>query len=208
MDYITDDVIRATNKSKLWTAIARSIFELEKRSKAQNVWNWTGYQKFVSVSHTDQQILASTQSQIALSYFCVYRGPQTRSTSHKHYFVGTKLAMFSCANYVSRTYDVLDDVTRSQSGSNFKIAMSPIFQQERGSKAQNIANAHRNAHGIKHRFNLTTDSIWHGQIVPNYASKVFSHHKWRQRVASKLTSISMFRRGWLREQAARAISRQ
>ena len=67
MDYITDDVIRATNKSKLWTAIALSIFELEKRSKAQNVWNWTGYQKFISVSYTDQQILASTQSPIAIS---------------------------------------------------------------------------------------------------------------------------------------------
>ena len=70
MDYITDDDIRTTNKSKLWTAIALSIFELEKRSKAQNVWNWTGYQKFVSVSHTDQQILASTQSPIALSDTC------------------------------------------------------------------------------------------------------------------------------------------
>ena len=52
------------------TAIALSIFELEKRSKAQNVWKWTGYQKFDSVSHTDQQILASTQSPIALSLKC------------------------------------------------------------------------------------------------------------------------------------------
>ena len=41
-----DDVIGSHNKSKLWTAIALSTFELEKRSKAQNVGNWTGYQKF------------------------------------------------------------------------------------------------------------------------------------------------------------------
>ena len=67
MDYFTDDVIRATNKSKLSTAIPLSIFQLEKRSTAQNVWNWTGYQKFVSFSHRDKQILASTQSPIALS---------------------------------------------------------------------------------------------------------------------------------------------
>ena len=32
MDYITDDVIRDPNKSKLWTAIALSIFKLEHRS--------------------------------------------------------------------------------------------------------------------------------------------------------------------------------
>ena len=41
-----DDVIRSQNKSKLWTTIAMSKFELEKRSTAQNVANWTGYQKF------------------------------------------------------------------------------------------------------------------------------------------------------------------
>ena len=43
MDYITDDVIRAPNKSKLWTAIALSIFELKHRPKAQNVTNGHGY---------------------------------------------------------------------------------------------------------------------------------------------------------------------
>ena len=43
MDYITDDVIRTPNKSKLWTAIAPSIFQLEHRSKAQNVTNANGY---------------------------------------------------------------------------------------------------------------------------------------------------------------------
>ena len=43
MDCEIDDVIRSQKKSKLWTAIALSIFEIEKQSKAQNVGNWTGY---------------------------------------------------------------------------------------------------------------------------------------------------------------------
>ena len=49
----------------------------------------------------------------------------------------------SCANYVSRTHDVIDDVSRSQSRSNLEIAICPsIFQLDRRPKAQNIRNAH------------------------------------------------------------------
>ena len=33
--------------------------------------------------------------------------------------------MSSCASYVSHTHDVIDDVTRSQSRSNFEIDISP-----------------------------------------------------------------------------------
>ena len=44
---------------------------------------------------------------------------------HKQYFAGTLLGMPSCASYVSRTHDVIDDVTRSQSKSNFEIDTSP-----------------------------------------------------------------------------------
>ena len=40
---------------------------------------------------------------------------------HKQYFAGTLLVMSSCASYVSRTHDVIDDVTRSQSRSNLKV---------------------------------------------------------------------------------------
>ena len=62
---------------------------------------------------------------------------------HKQYFADTELAMFSCASYVSHTHDVTDDVSRWQSRSNFKIAISPsIFQLERQLKFQNIGNAH------------------------------------------------------------------
>ena len=46
LECFVDDVIRSQNKSKLWTTIALSKFELEKRSTAQNVANWTGYPKF------------------------------------------------------------------------------------------------------------------------------------------------------------------
>ena len=62
---------------------------------------------------------------------------------HKQYFAGTLLGMSSCASYVSRTHDVIDDVTRSQGRSNFEIDISPsIFELERRSKAQNVGNAH------------------------------------------------------------------
>ena len=68
---------------------------------------------------------------------------------HKQYFAGTLLGMSSCASYVSRTHDVIDDVTRSQSRSNFEIDISPsILQLERRSKAQNVGNAHGYLSGI------------------------------------------------------------
>ena len=50
--------------------------------------------------------------------------------------------MPSCASYVSRTHDVIDDVIRSQNRSNFEIAISPsIFELKRRSKAQNVGRA-------------------------------------------------------------------
>ena len=81
---------------------------------------------------------------------------------HKQYFAGVLLGMSSCASYVSRTHDVINDVTRLQIRSNFEIDISPsIFELERRSKAQNIGNAH----GYLFRYE---------KIVPNYAKKVFS----------------------------------
>ena len=103
MDYITEDDIRDTNKLKLWTAIALSIFELEKRSKAQNVWNWTGYQKFVSVSHADQQILASTQSPIALSFMLL--------ALHESYLEYVVLAVLRGVNGFRHCWELRQSVT-------------------------------------------------------------------------------------------------
>ena len=57
--------------------------------------------------------------------------------------------MSSCTSYVSRTHDVIDDVTRSQSRSNLESDISPsIFELERRSKAQNVGNAHGYISGI------------------------------------------------------------
>ena len=60
---------------------------------------------------------------------------------HKQYFAGTLLGMSSCAIYVSRTHDVIDDVTRPESKSIFEIDIYPsIFELQHRSKAQNIGN--------------------------------------------------------------------
>ena len=63
----------------------------------------------------------------------------------KQYFAGTLLAMYSCARYVLRPHDVIDDVTRSQSRSNFEI---DILELQRRSKAQKVGNAHGYLFGI------------------------------------------------------------
>ena len=70
--------------------------------------------------------------------------------------VHCSLGMFSCANYVSRTHDVIDDVTMSQSRSNFEIDIYPsIFELERRSNAQNVGNANGYISGIfNFRYNL------------------------------------------------------
>ena len=68
---------------------------------------------------------------------------------HKQYFAGTLLGMSSCASYVSRTHDVIDDNTRSQSRSNFEIDISPlIFELRHRSKAQNVGNANGYHSGV------------------------------------------------------------
>ena len=84
---------------------------------------------------------------------------------HKQYFAGTLLGMSSCASYVSRTHDVIDDVTRSQSRSNFESDISPsIFQLERRSKAQNVGNAHGCLSGLfNFRYNFRWKSLSRAQ---------------------------------------------
>ena len=68
---------------------------------------------------------------------------------HKQYFAGTLLGMSSCASYVSCTHDVIDDVTRSQSRSNFASDISPSnFELERRLKAQNNGNTHGYISGL------------------------------------------------------------
>ena len=77
---------------------------------------------------------------------------------HKHYFAGTLLRISCCASYVSRTHDVIDDVTRSQSRSKFEIDISPsIYELERRSKSQSIGNANGYLSGI---FNFRYHFRW------------------------------------------------
>ena len=80
---------------------------------------------------------------------------------HKQYFAGTLLGMSSCASYVSRTHDVIDDVTRSQNRSNFESGISPsIFELERRSKGQNVGNAHGYLSGLfEYNYLLHCDGI-------------------------------------------------
>ena len=61
---------------------------------------------------------------------------------------------------------------------------------------------------IKHSFNLTSDMKRSSQIMPKKDFLWWWRHRWHHRVASQLLSIFLFRRGWLREQIARAMSRQ
>ena len=61
----------------------------------------------------------------------------------------TLLGISSCASYVSLIHDVIDDVTRSHSRSNFEIDTSPsIFELQRRPKAQNVGNAYGYLSGI------------------------------------------------------------
>ena len=108
-------------------------------------------------------------------------------------FAGTLLGMSSCASYVSRTHDVIDDITRSQSRSNFEIDISPsIFELERRSKfkisemvmaiflvysTSGITSSEKVCRdskwwpfwkflNIKHSFNLTLDMKRSSQLMP------------------------------------------
>ena len=117
---------------------------------------------------------------------------------HIQYFADTLLGMSSCASYVSRTHDVIDDVSRSHSRSDFEMDLSSsIFKPDRRSKVQNIGNANGYLSGIystsritsgekfcrelkmaailkilKYRTQLQLD-LRYEKIVPNYVIKSF-----------------------------------
>ena len=79
---------------------------------------------------------------LCLSWCLSGRFNYERLVPHKQYFACTLLEMSSCASYVSRTHDVIGDVTKWQIRSKCEIDISPsIFELERRSKAQNVGNA-------------------------------------------------------------------
>ena len=63
VDCFVDDVIGSQNRSKLWTPIALSIFELEHRPKAQNVTNAHGYHCSIFKFRYHFRLKNSTQPQ-------------------------------------------------------------------------------------------------------------------------------------------------
>ena len=66
--------------------------------------------------------------------------------------------MSSCTSYVSRTHDVVDDVTRWQSRSNIEIGISPSkLELERRSKPRNVGNANGYISGM---FNFRYNFWW------------------------------------------------
>ena len=67
---------------------------------------------------------------------CLYgRFKYQELVPHKQYFAGKYEATPSCANYVLHTHDVIDDIIRSISRSNIKIAISwSVFIVQRGNK--------------------------------------------------------------------------
>ena len=132
-------------------------------------------------------------------------------------------------------HDVIDDVTRSQNRSNLKliylgqylnysvdqklkmsemlIAIFLVYSPPGITSGKKRLWAQNGGHCENFEI-LNTASIW-PQIWkdrPKLCQKKFFlwwwRHRWRHRVASKFFSIFMFRRGWLREQIARTMSRQ
>ena len=105
---------------------------------------------------------------------------------HKPYFAVILLGMSSCASYVSRTHGVIDDVTRSQSRSNFEIDISPsIFELERR-KAQNIGNANGYLSGIfNFRYNFrqyvitnTRQACYGVEAIPDAFQRLANTASW------------------------------
>ena len=128
---------------------------------------------------------------------------------HKQYFVGTLLVMYNWASYVSRSHDAIDDVTRSQSRSNFEIHISlSIFELERRLKSSKcrkclwlsfwyiqlpvkefVARSKWQSFWkfwkIKQSFNLTSDMKRSSQIMPEKYFSWWWRQRWRHRVPSK-----------------------
>ena len=114
---------------------------------------------------TMQQILACLQSPIAFSFVCLFWVPVCLFAYACHDVCPDDLTMKDWCHTnnilqvnswcslvvqdVSHTHDVVDDVSRPQSMSNFEIVISPsMFQPERPAKVQNIGNAHGYLAGI------------------------------------------------------------
>ena len=110
---------------------------------------WSTLVQFMACCRPCRSIFITRVSEVMMFSPCLFVCLFEGLVPHKQYFACTLLGMSSCASYVSRTHDVIDDVARSQSRSNFEIDISPsIFELECRSKAQNIGNANGYLPGI------------------------------------------------------------
>ena len=94
---VIDDVTMFRNMSKIWTAVTSLIFDLGRRSKAQNVGNWTFYSNSIlnfrwrvwQKSAVGPQNFISFSKKIQFSIypqFCIIYGKTTCKLSMKSYF--------------------------------------------------------------------------------------------------------------------------
>ena len=128
LEYFVDDVIRSQNKSKLWTTIALSKFELEKRSTAQNVANWTGYQKFKFQFHIQiSKFWQVSNLRLPFHYCCHFRA---RWSSTRDTPVRTMWSRLLMASYlVSSTFPMDDTVIMSARTARWSSCSTVCCQQ-------------------------------------------------------------------------------
>ena len=127
-------LILALHNPSLWSAIIQHT-----RPSANGLWYLAlAIYMFVVITRVSEVIMFSpcvfVCLFVSLSRCLSGRFNHEGLVPHKQYVAGTLLGMSSCASYVLRTHDVIDDVTRSQSRSNFESDISPsIFELERRS---------------------------------------------------------------------------
>ena len=172
---VIDDVTRSQNRSNFEIDISPSIFDLEHRSKAQNVRNAHGYIPGIfNFRYNFRQKVCRELKMAAILKILKYL---TQLQSDLRY---EKIV----PNFAKKMYFHDDDVINDVTGWPFWKFWN-----------------------IKHNFHLTSDMKRSSQIMQKKISWWW-RHRWRHRLASKFSSIFMFRRAWLREQVVRAMSRQ
>ena len=130
LECFVHDTIRSQNKSKLWTTIALSKFELQKRSKAQNVANWTGYQKFMLQFHIQISKFWQVRNlRLPFHLFVCLSVCNVDDTDRTVKSINTKLGthIYIGSGYMCIVFgvdDITDYVIRSTNRSNFEIVIA------------------------------------------------------------------------------------
>ena len=258
---VIDDVTRSQSRSNFGSGISPSIFELERRSKAQNVGHSGHFENFeilntasiwpqiwkdrpklcqksifmmMTSSMTSQgglkvgplysiinEIIAffmvtKQRAKISLNFLCIciirlwlqlyeYIFTTSLMTSPGHK-IDQILKFIYLRQYLN--YSVDQKLKMSEMLMAIFLAYSPSgITSGKKSLSGSKWRPFWKFWNIKHSFNLTSDVKRSSQIMPKKFLWWWRHPR-RHMVASKFLSIFMFREGWLREQIARAMSRQ